>query len=231
MTDESRIITRPLLTTAALLFATMLALSVWAYVRLPADAQVPMHWNFMGEVDRYAGRFAGLFAGVALFPLVVGLLLLVPRIEPRRINLARSARAYRATTYAAMAFLTGVHAAVVATALGRDVDVNRLVLLGAGLMVTVIGNWLPKVRSTYLFGIRTPWTLSSDAAWRRTHRVGGWAFVVLGLATVVAAVTLSSAVAMGTLLVGLMVLLVGLFAYSYAVWRSAPDRRVRNGVA
>ena len=30
-------------------------------------------------------------------------------------------------------------------------------------------------------GIRTPWTLSSDEVWRKTHLVGGYSFVIGGL--------------------------------------------------
>jgi len=30
-------------------------------------------------------------------------------------------------------------------------------------------------------GIRTPWTLSSDTVWRKTHRTGGWLMVLGGL--------------------------------------------------
>ncbi len=44
----------------------------------------------------------------------------------------------------------------------------------------VLGNYLGKVRKNFFIGIRTPWTLASDEVWNRTHRLGGWIFVLIG---------------------------------------------------
>jgi uncharacterized membrane protein len=35
-----------------------------------------------------------------------------------------------------------------------------------------------KMRPSYFMGIRTPWTLSSDENWTRTHRLGGRVWVI-----------------------------------------------------
>ena len=32
---------------------------------------------------------------------------------------------------------------------------------------------MPKLKSNYYMGIKTPWTLSDDDIWLRTHRLGG----------------------------------------------------------
>ena len=53
------------------------------------------------------------------------------------------------------------------------------------MLFIVIGNYLPKVRPNYLVGIRTPWTLTSDLSWDRTHRIGGRLFVLEGFAFIV----------------------------------------------
>jgi uncharacterized membrane protein len=141
MTDDDTrgMVTRPLLVTAAAMFVVMVALSVWAYTRLPADALVPLHWDASGAVDDYASKGVGLFALVAAFPLLVGALLLVPRIEPRRRNLMRSASAYRTTMYAVMGFFVALHAMIVASALGSGIDIDRLVVLAVGVLLLVIG--------------------------------------------------------------------------------------------
>jgi uncharacterized membrane protein len=43
------------------------------------------------------------------------------------------------------------------------------------------------VEPNWFVGIRTPWTLSSDTVWRKTHRTGGWLMVIGGLVLVVGA--------------------------------------------
>ena len=64
--------------------------------------------------------------------------------------------------------------------------VTVITLLVGGLFV-VVGNYLGKVRRNFFVGIRTPWTLASDEVWARTHRVGGWLFVLAGIAIVASA--------------------------------------------
>jgi uncharacterized membrane protein len=43
-----------------------------------------------------------------------------------------------------------------------------------------------KLRKNFFVGIRTPWTLASDAVWERTHRLAGWLFMLGGLVAIVA---------------------------------------------
>ena len=226
--DTDRVVNRPLATAAVAAFVGMLAVSVWAHTQLPADALVPTRWNFDGEITSYMGRTGGLFLTVLLFPLVVGVLWLVPRIEPRRANLARSAVAYRATVYGVIAFYAALHVLIVSAAMGYAADVTRFVAIGVGALMVVVGNWLPKVRSNFLFGIRTPWTLTSEHTWRRTHRVGGRAFVAFGLLAIAAGLVLPSQALGIVLAAGAAVVTVGVLAYSYVVWRSAPDRHAHR---
>jgi uncharacterized membrane protein len=224
-----RVINRRLVVASVVALTVMVLLSLWAYVRLPADALVPTSWTFDGRIDGYASKLPGLFGPVALFPVIIGVLFLVPKIEPRRINLVRSAKAFRATVYAAIVFFAALHALIVASALGYALQINRALPVGIGALLVVIGNWLPKTRSNFLFGIRTPWTLSSDYTWRRTHRVGGRVFVGLGLVMMLAAALLPPSWLAGVLGVGGAVAAVGLVVYSYVVWRTAPDIRQREG--
>jgi uncharacterized membrane protein len=92
-----------------------------------------------------------------------------------------------------------------------------------------MGNVLTTVRSNYMFGVRTPWTLSSELSWDKTHRLVGRLFVVAGIG-VFAASLLGQLLLVFWLLMGsvVVVLVVG-FAYSYLVWRDDPDRRPTSG--
>ena len=87
--------------------------------------------------------------------------------------------------------------------------------------LNVLGNVMTRVRPNWIFGIRTPWTLSSERSWRETHRVGGYAFALTGL------------VVMGTALLAptrvFVVLMVGALGtaalsvvWSWMVWRRDP---------
>ena len=49
---------------------------------------------------------------------------------------------------------------------------------------------MPKIRSNFFFGIKTPWTLSDPRVWERTHRLGGYCFFAGGILTVLFALLL-----------------------------------------
>lgn len=217
---------RPMILVSAVVVGVMLVASAWAYVTLPADAQVPIHWGPDGRPDGFADKAIGLFLLPAVTCLVALLLAVIPRIEPRRANLERSGKAYAATWIGVVLLLGGLHLLAVSVAMGAALDFTRIVLVGTGVLFIVIGNYLPKVRPNYMMGIRTPWTLTSDLSWTRTHRVGGKLFVLEGVILAGAGLLgVAGAVQVGLIIAGVAVVVGVGFVYSYVVWRDDPDRR------
>jgi SdpI/YfhL protein family len=128
-------------------------------------------------------KFQGLVAGPLLFiGLPIALFLLIARIEPRRAHLWSSAKAYGAIGIAGVVGGLGAHAAFVLRATDRNHALSEnLIELVLPILLIVSANYVTKLRSNFFIGIRTPWTLSSEVAWRRTHRVGGRVLMLLGL--------------------------------------------------
>ena len=167
------------------LIAGAYAYSLAVYARLPE--RVPTHWNAAGEVDGWSGRAVGAF----LMPTVaLGLWLLflvLPRLDPRRANYARFGPTYDLVVATVIVFQVALHVLLLGVALGWPVAVDTVIIVGVGLLLLLLGNVLPRVRPNWFIGIRTPWTLSSDRAWEKTHRVGGYIFSAAGLVVVAAA--------------------------------------------
>ena len=42
-----------------------------------------------------------------------------------------------------------------------------------GIVLIVVGNYLPKCRQNYMIGIKLPWTLDNEENWDYTHRMAG----------------------------------------------------------
>jgi uncharacterized membrane protein len=107
---------------------------------------------------------------------------------------------------------------VLGRALGWPIDITSAMLLGVGAMFMVIGNVLPRTRSNWWIGIRTPWTMESESVWRATHRLAGKTFMIGGAITIIGALLPADIrpwVAMGALGIGGFIPVV----YSYLVWR------------
>lgn len=185
------------------------------FPRLPEA--IPSHWNLAGEVDGWSPRMPGAF----LLPLValavsVGLPLL-RRIDPRRENLERFGEFWLLRNLTVL-LLALIHAFSLASALGAAVDVTAAAVAGLGLFFVGMGNYLPRLRSNWWMGVRTPWTLSSDRVWQRTHRFAGRLMVGGGVALILAALLPSATRGWAVPpLVGSLAL--APVVYSYLAWR------------
>ncbi len=216
---------RGYLLAATVLVVGMLAVSVWGWPQIPDGAQVPIHWGIDGQANGWAPKWQGLLLLPILTVGIALLLAVAPRFDPRYSNIQRSATAYWAIAFGAILLMAVIHIAAVLVATGRSVDIGLIVSLSVGALFIVVGNFLGKTRSSWIFGIRTPWTLSSELSWARTHRLGGYLFMLLGAAVMVLAIVAPKGPEVIVLLGGLAIVGVTVFAYSYLVWRHDPDRQ------
>ncbi|MFC5437965.1 SdpI family protein [Rhodanobacter umsongensis] len=204
---------------SVLFMAIAVGTTVWLYPRLPA--QVPIHWDMNGLANGYAPRFWG----AAMWPLLISglavLTVVLPAISPRRFEIEPFAGIYGAL----MLVIQGVMLVIGMTALlvgaGFALPLSTIVPLAVGVLLMVLGNYMGKLRKNFFIGIRTPWTLASDAVWERTHRLAGWVFVLAGMAMVIA--TLAHAMP-GWGLVAIVAMLLIPYVYSFFAYRAIEGR-------
>jgi uncharacterized membrane protein len=209
----------------ALIFL-MFAAGFWAQARLPATAPVPIHFDFSGTPDRWAPAYIGLFLLPAILTGVWLLPIVLPRIDPRGGNLLRSGRAFGTILLATTVVVAAAQGLVVSEAIGIRFDTTRWVGVLSGFLLIVVGNVFGKLRWNYTVGIRTPWTLADEWVWDRTHRFGGWVFVIGGVAALLLS-WLLPARATPVMLVCLMVATVVLpIGKSYLLWRQQRKKEV-----
>ena len=196
--------------------ALAVAISIWAYPRLPPT--VATHWNLRGTPDGFSSR--GL--AVAIMPLLIvgmtGLFNVLPKIDPRRENYARFLTSYWLIANAVIVFMLVAHAMIIASGLGFSVRVDRLMPVGIGLLFVFLGNYLTRVEPNWFVGIRTPWTLSSDTVWRKTHRTGGWLMVIGGVVLAIGAF-LPHGAFLPLLVVTILLVALIPIVQSYVLWK------------
>jgi uncharacterized membrane protein len=163
---------RALIVAAALIAAAAL-LGLWGYGRLPAGTVMGYNYGLDGRPHAFMGKAVGL----GLMPLigagVILLLALLPRIAPVKKGLDVSAGPYGLMITGLAAVFLVSEGALIAHALDPSFDVLRWVFLAVAALLVLLGNFLGKVRHNYLFGIRTPWTLTDARVWDKTHRFTG----------------------------------------------------------
>lgn len=219
---------------SAIVITLMAGIAVWTGAQLPED-NIPVHWNAQGVADRFSDRQEALFLlwllpGISVFGALVFAVL--PSIEPMRDNLYKSRKAYNAVWITTILLFLGIHGGIsymMATSTGDDIyskQFVRFVIAGTGIMFIILGNYLPKTRQNWFLGIRTPWTLSSEYTWEKTHRLAGRLFVLVGFVCMVSAfiangidlVFITTGSAVSTALISVV--------YSFLIYRNAPDKRI-----
>lgn len=178
----------------------MAGLGLWGHAILPRD---------MG---------LAVLPGLAVV-LMIALLWIVPAVMPRSASLDRSEAAYGATLLATFMLLTVTQATLVLVAQGVAIDHVRIMAAGVGLLLIVIGNYLPKTRRNYAMGVRTPWALADERVWDKTHRLAGPLFMLGGFAAVAGAVFGPPQTHFAVLVIASLAPAVVSYIYSYLVAR------------
>ena len=152
-----------------------------AYPALPLVAA--SHWDIQGTANGYLPRFWAAFLMPLMMAIVATFWAVLPAIDP----LAKGFRGFRYVydffIIILMAFLAYVYAFSLGVNLGWQVNLSYIILPALGVLMFVLGALLPLVARNWFFGIRTPWSLSSDANWDATHRFASRLFELAGFVT------------------------------------------------
>lgn len=167
---------KTLLITSLIILLPMVA-GVLLWDRLPA--QIPIHWNIAGEVDHRASKAVAVFAMPLLMLAIQWICTVATGADPKKKN--HSERMLQLMLWIIPLISTVLNAVTYAVALGKELRINLIVSLLLGLLFTVIGNYMPKCKQNYTIGIKLPWTLESEENWNKTHRFGGWVWMLGGL--------------------------------------------------
>lgn len=163
--------------------------------------------------------------------LIIGLAVLtaaLPRISPRRFEVESFAGIYAVLMLVIQGVMLVLGIAAMLAGAGHAVPMATIAPLAVGVLLMVLGNYMGKLRRNFFVGIRTPWTLASEAVWERTHRLAGWIYVLAGAAMLVLA--LAGAMAGWTLAAVVVVLLIP-HVCSYLIYRRLEGRHPSEGDA
>lgn len=209
--------TRLTLIVGLVLVLVAVVFSLAVYNRLPD--RVASHWGVNDEVNGYTSRFWGAFLMPIIAIVLLALFLVIPLIDPLKANIATFRPIFNGFIVAIMVFLLYLHVLTVSWNLGfQSFHMSTVLLPGVGLIFILAGLMMRQAKRNFFIGIRTPWTLSSDRVWDKTHRVGSVLFILCG-ALAMLSVFLPGPVTFLVVIVPLLVVTVFLLAYSYWLYQ------------
>lgn len=150
---------------------------------IASGTKIPMQWNYRGEVGSYSGVGFGLWFLWVMNAFLVTAFLLFPVYSPRyKKEQERFDEILPRLTSIVSFFVLLLHLYILLWAKGVEfIQGSNSIFILIGLLFIFLGNILPKIPANFVAGVRTPWTLTSDRNWFKTHRVSGYVFVIGGV--------------------------------------------------
>lgn len=164
---------------AALLIITAFAVSVCYYPDAPDE--LVSHWDAEGRASGKLSKEVALFIlpliMIGLFALFVNL----PKIDPLKRNFRAFQDYYDAFMVLMLSFLASLHLMTVSWNLGYQIDLPVFLSVWFFVLFYYIGVLLPHTKKNWFVGIRTPWTMSSESVWKKTHERAAILFKLSGV--------------------------------------------------
>lgn len=156
-----------------------IVLSIYFYPLLPE--KIPSHWNASGKVDSYSNKNLALFIIPAITLLVVLLFAVLPKIDPLKKNYAAFMPYFKGFILIFVAFMFYLHALTIVAGLDFAIKMNYWLMPAISALFLYSALLLKKAKRNWFVGIKTPWTLSSDSVWEKTHALGSKLFVLFAI--------------------------------------------------
>lgn len=164
-----------IITSVAILLPILAGIILWD--KLPD--QIPTHWNAQGEIDGWSSKTFAIFGLPLIMLAVQWLAVIVTCSDPKRRN--HSEKILNFVFWIVPCLCILLSALMYSVAMGKEVPVESITPTLLGLLLIVLGNYMPKCKQNYTIGIKIPWTLNSEENWNKTHRLAGWLWVIGGI--------------------------------------------------
>ena len=163
---------------AAVIILLPMVVGVVLWDRLPDP--MATHWDFEGNANGWTSRAFTVF-GIPLVMLALHMVCLLVT-ESDRNSCGQNPKLKRIMYGVVPVVSLLLCVTIYPSALGMKLPMQTMALLFLGVMLLIVGNYMPKCTMNIWMGIRVPWTYSSEANWHATHRFAGRVYVVTGLA-------------------------------------------------
>ena len=190
-------------------------ISVYIYPQLPA--RVASHWDAQGQVNGYMPKFWGTFLMPVIALVLWVIFLVIPHIDPKKENIEKFRKYFNRFIVALFLFLLYLHGLTLYWNTGHSFHIIVYLTPAFAILFYIIGVLVSHAEMNWTIGIRTPWTLSSETVWKKTHLLTGKLFRASGVITL--AGVLFPDFAIWFLLTSVLASAVASTVYSYFAYR------------
>ena len=147
--------------------------------------RIVTHWGIHDEPNGTMGKTIGVFFSPVLSLVFLGIFLLLPKIDPFKNNIEKFREQFDLFLVVFLLFMLYINSLVIAWNLGFVQSLTTWFIPGLGILLYYTGVFILHSEQNWFFGIRTPWTLSSEFVWKKTRVFGSILFKIAGAAVII----------------------------------------------
>lgn len=181
---------------------------------------IPIHFNANGTADSYGNKNTILLLPILLCGIMYFLFKDLPKLDPKK-QLFKMGNKYYILRLLLTLFMSGLAFGIIYQTVHYNSDnaaSPNWIFTGIGILFLVLGNFMPSTKRNYFIGIRTPWTLESDYVWRKTNRLGGILFMLIGITVIISSFTFNPEITTYIVIGTTFAMLAISFIYSYKLF-------------
>ena len=189
----------------------------YTYPKLPNN--VPIHWNASGDIDNYGPKLIAVFLIPIIYLIFIVLSFILPAMDVFKENIKSFYKYYFAIKVLFGIFFLTIYIATLLPNFGYNIDVAYITIGCVIILFFILGYILRHVKRNFFIGIRTPWTISSDAVWDKTHEVGGVLFMIVSVILLIGMAVLKMEYLFYLFITLIVLITLYLIFYSYYLYR------------
>lgn len=197
---------------------------------------IPMHFDITGAVDRFGSKYEiFLFPAINIVFLVINFIsdkiykkqLSTLSDEKKIAEIKNNMKIMPVITIVGMLtfMLMGV-GFVFFILTSEDVStsvmppkLSNIVGIALGILLAVLGNFMPKARKNALFGLRTPWSMKNEKTWTLSNRFAGFVMFISGILMIAVSLIFKGMVIVWGIMGVLLAATILSIVYSYVISR------------
>lgn len=199
-------------------FIWLLCLITWLISLSFLPNEIAMQYNDNGSVSWSVNKFWGSLIFMVIVTFIYVYYLILPLVDPKKRNYKNFSSTYSLIVTTILIIVYFAEVLIIISNMGIKMSSNVVVYLILAILFIIIGNYFQKIRTNWFIGFRTPWTLSSEKVWKKTHRFTGRIYIALGLIFIILAFLNTS---MNWITIIMIIVLASLvpFAYSFIIYK------------
>lgn len=205
--------------TRSSILVIIFSILTWAVMMPKLPNYIGMQYTMDGEVIWETNKYLAATIIIGIMITIYILAIIKPLIDPEKNSYVLFRKYFSASILMTEILVYLVSCGLMLNAMDIAIDLSLITMLSVGFLLIIVGNYLPKIPTTWFVGVRNPWSLSDRDVWNKTHRFTAVLYIFVGFLFILG--TLLSLINVSIILLVVAVCVITPHIYSYLIFKSS----------